>query len=151
MPNIIVHIPKGSFPGEAQSALVRRINDAAAQAEQIPPDPGKRMLFWVLVEEVGHAAWTCGADDVSAQLVPCVAFVYLPAGVLDKASRAVYVQALHEAFKESLPSHDKRQLATSVVLNEVADGHWGVNGSVWNLPKFAKTAGFVHLQHLVSE
>lgn len=150
MPNILVHIPKGSFPGDARKVLVRSINDAVARAEQIPAKPRQRMLCWVLIDEVDSGAWTCGGADVTAQLLPCVAMVYLPAGVLDDDARALYVQTLHDAFTQSLPSEDKRQLATSVVLNEVADGTWGANGAIWKLPHFAKAAGFAHLQHLVT-
>ena len=150
MPNILIHIPKGSFSGAARATLVRRINDAAASAEQIPAEPRKRMLCWVLIDEVDSGAWTCGGVDVTSQLLPCVAMVYVPAGVLDDVSRGNYVQALHEAFKQSLPLEDKRQVASSVCLHEVADGTWGANGIIWRLPQFAKAAGFVHLQHLVN-
>lgn len=151
MPNILVRIPKDSYPGEARAALVRGINDAAALAEQIPAEPRKRMLCWVLIEEVAPGAWTCGSADVTAQLLPCVALVYLPAGVLDDAARALYVQALHQAFQRSMPPQDTRRLASSVVLHEVADGTWGVNGAIWRLPQFAEAAGFGHLQHLKNE
>ena len=50
MPNIHIRIPKGSYPGAARADLVRRINDAAANAEQIPAEPRKRMLCWVLIK-----------------------------------------------------------------------------------------------------
>jgi phenylpyruvate tautomerase PptA (4-oxalocrotonate tautomerase family) len=150
MPNIFVHIPKNSFPGEARSTLVRRINEAAAQAEQIPNDPRKRALCWVLIDEIDSGAWTCGGNDLSAQLLTCVAMVYLPVGVLDDSTRALYVKAFHEAFKQSVPLQDQRQLVTSVVLHEVIEGRWGANGEVWRLANFAKAAGFAHLQHLVS-
>jgi hypothetical protein len=69
--------------------------------------------------------------------------------VLNDTSRAQYVQELHEAFKQSRAAEDARQVATSVVLHEVTDGLWGVNGSIWRLPEFSQAAGFVHLQHLV--
>ncbi len=151
MPNILVHIPQGAYQGEARAALVRRINDAAARAEQIPAEPRKRMLCWVLVDEVDPGAWTCGGTDPTAQLLPCVAMVYLPAGVLDDASRALYVREMHEAFKQSLPARDPRQVASSVVLHEVADGAWAANGAIWRLPQFAQAAGFSHLQHLVND
>ncbi|WP_343592403.1 tautomerase [Paracidovorax wautersii] len=150
MPHIIVRIPKDSYPGEARAALVRGINDAAALAEQIPEDPRKRMLCWVLIDEAASGAWTCGGADLTAQLLPCVAWVYLPAGVLDDAARAVYVQALHQAFQRSMPAQDTRRLASSVILQEVADGTWGVNGAIWKLPQFAEAAGFAHLQGLVN-
>lgn len=149
MPNIFIHIPKDSFPGEARTALTRRINAAAASAEQIPAEPRKRMLCWVLIDEVDSGSWTCGGADVTSQLLPCMVMVYLPAGVLDNASRTHYVQALHEAFKQSLPIDEKRQVISSVVLHEVPDGTWGANGAIWRLPQFAKDAGFAHLQHLV--
>jgi phenylpyruvate tautomerase PptA (4-oxalocrotonate tautomerase family) len=150
MPNILVHVPKGSFSGNARSALVRRINDAAAKAEQIPGDPRKRMLCWVLVNEVDDGAWTCGGADLTAQMLPCLVMVYVPGGVLDDTSRASYVQCIHEALQASQPVEDKRPLATSVVLHEVEDGAWGANGAIWHLPHFAKAAGFAHLQHLVT-
>ena len=149
MPNIHIRIPKGSYPGAAHADLVRRINNAAANAEQIPPEPHKRMLCWVLIDEVDDGAWTCGGTDMTAQLLLCVATVYVPAGVLNDAARAQYVQELHEAFKQSSALEDARQVVSSVVLQEVTDGSWGVNGSIWRLPQFAKAAGFAHLQHLV--
>jgi len=150
MPNILLKIPKGTFSGEARATLVRRINDAAAMAEQIPVDPKKRFLCWVVVEEVEQGLWTCGTVDVTAAVLPCIAMVYVPAGVLDEASRASYVELMHVAFTQALPANDKRQLITSVVLHDVADGAWGVNGAIWNLPVFAKAAGFEHLQYLVA-
>lgn len=151
MPNIFVHIPRGSFPGESRTTLTRRINAAAASAEQIPPEQSKRMLCWVLIDEVESGAWTCGGVDVTSQLLPCVAMVYLPEGVLTDSTRALYVEELHEAFKKSIPFDDKRQVASSVVLHEVSDGTWGANGVIWRLPQFAKAAGFGHLQHLVTD
>jgi phenylpyruvate tautomerase PptA (4-oxalocrotonate tautomerase family) len=149
MPNIVVYIPKGSFPSEARSALAGRITEAAARVEQIPDDPRKRIVCWVLVQEVEPGAWTCGGADVTAQLLPCVAMVHVPAGVLDDASRALYVQAVHDAFKQSLAADEKRRLASSVMLQEVPDGTWGANGVIWRLPDLAKASGYAHLQHLV--
>lgn len=150
MPNIHIRIPKGSYPGAARADLVRRINDAAANAEQISAEPRKRMLCWVLIDEFDDGAWTCGGTDMTAQLLPCIATVYVPAGVLNDAARAQYVQELHEAFKQSSAAEDARQVASSVVLQEVTDGSWGVNGAIWRLPQFAKAAGFAHLQQLLS-
>ncbi|NWA25578.1 tautomerase [Pseudomonas gingeri] len=149
MPNILVKIPKGSFLGDHRTALVKKINEAAAAAEQIPADPNKRFLCWVVIDEVDAGGWTCGGVDMMSQLIPCVAMVYVPAGVLDDEARSHYVQLMHAAFEESLPPDEKRQLATSVVLHEVADGAWGGNGAIWHLPQFAKAAGFTHLQHLL--
>ncbi len=85
MPNIFIKIPQGSFPDSHRSILVRQLNAAAAAAEQISSDPKKRFLCWVVVDEVAPASWTCGAIDMTEQVLPCVAMIYLPSGVLDAA------------------------------------------------------------------
>lgn len=151
MPNILVHIPHGAFPGGARDALVRRINEAAAEAEQMPADPRQRALCWVVVHEAAPGAWTCGGADPTARLLPCIAQVNVPAGVLDEAARARYIAAMHDAFKHSMLEGDKRMLATSVMLNDVADGAWGAGGALWKLPDFARAAGYAHLQHLCAQ
>lgn len=129
---------------------MRSINEAAANAERIPANPRQRMLCWVLIKEASRGAWTCGGSDLTERLLPCLARVYLPAGVLDDASRALYVQALHAAFEQSRPADDLRQIVSSVTLHDIPDGTWGVNGALWKLPQFAKAAGFTHLQHMAA-
>lgn len=149
MPTIFVKIPHVSFPGEHRASLVRNINEAAAAAEQMPDEPRARAMCWVLVDELAAGALTCGGADLSAQLLPCTALACVPAGVLDDASRAMFVARLHDAFKQAMPSDDRRRIATSVLVHEVADGDWGVGGDIWRLPDFARAAGYAHLQHLV--
>lgn len=151
MPNIVLKIPKNAFVAEHRAALVQRMHDVAASVERIPADPAKRFLSWVLVDEIDPADWTCGGADVSHRFIPCLAIVYLPAGVLDDAARSRYAKLVQEAFDQSLPDQERRQLVTSLVLNEVADGTWGVNGEIWRLPQFAQAAGFAHLLHLLAE
>jgi phenylpyruvate tautomerase PptA (4-oxalocrotonate tautomerase family) len=148
MPNIQLKIPQGAFPGDARTALLRNIIDAAATAENIPDDPRKRALCWVAVEETPAGTWVCGSPDMSARLLPCFAVVYVPAGVLTAAARAYYMQLLHAAFQQALPAGESRRLVTSIVLHDVADGHWGVDGALWKLPDFVRAAGYGHLQTL---
>jgi phenylpyruvate tautomerase PptA (4-oxalocrotonate tautomerase family) len=150
MPNIFVTLPNGVFPADSQTLLIAEINRAAATAEQIPDRPVYRALCWVLVTEAGAGAWTCGGLDVTNQVLPCFATIYLPAGVLDEAARTQYIALMQTAFERALPNGERRQLLTSVVLQEVPDGSWGVNGAIWRLPEFARAAGFAHLQHLVT-
>ena len=151
MPNILVKIPKGAFPGDARAHLLRCITDAASTSEQMPADPKKRFVTWVVIDEAEAGMWTCGGVDMTLQVLPCIAVVYVPAGVLDESSRALYVKRMHDAFQQALPEGDKRQLATSVILHDVADGTWGGNGAIWTLPVHAKAAGFAHLQHLITQ
>ena len=151
MPNILVKIPANTFDGAARAALARRITAAAVQAEQIADDPRSRATTWVVVEEVPARSWWCGGVDVAAQMVPCLAVAHVPAGVLDAAARALFVQQMHEAFAQALPTADGRRVVTSVMVYDVADGTWGVNGALWALPDFARAAGYAHLQHLIAQ
>jgi len=148
LPNILVKLPKASFPGPHRETLVRLLNDAAASAEQIPDDPRKRSLCWVVIDEVAPGFWTGGGIDMTAQLLPCIAMIYLPAGVLDAATRAHYVCLVHDAFRQALPPADQRRLVTSMIVHDVTEGSWGVNGAIWRLPDFAEAAGFSHLKSL---
>lgn len=145
MPNIIVKIPAATLDATARAALIEAIHTAAMRAEQMPDDPKKRMLCWVVVEEVEAGFWACGGADMSSVLLPVWVQVYLPLGVLDDEARAQYVAAVHQAISRALPN-EKRHIASSCIINDVAEGTWGVNGMIWSLPDFAKYAGYVHLQ-----
>jgi hypothetical protein len=103
-----------------------------------------------VIGEIAIGHWTCGGHDMSAAVVPVVAIVNLSAGVLDDQSTARYVNLMHSAVTTSLPD-EKRRIATSCIMNEVADGVWGANGTIWRLPQFAAAAGYEHLQHLVGK
>jgi phenylpyruvate tautomerase PptA (4-oxalocrotonate tautomerase family) len=151
MPNITVKIPKNAYPGESRAALLRGLHAAATTAEQMPADPRKQFLCWLVLDEVQPGDWLCGGVDVTAQVLPCMATVMLPAGVLDQAARALYVQLMHAAFKDALPAGEHRRLVSSVVVQEITDGHWGANGVAWTLPDVAQAAGYAHLQHLVGK
>ncbi len=109
------------------------------------PDPRQRSLCWVLVEEVRAADWLCGGGNLHAQAIPCIVTVKVPAGVLDEPLRRDYVQALHQAIAQCVEPQDERLLMTSIQLEEVADGTWGANGSLWHLADFTRAAGYGHL------
>lgn len=150
MPNIFIRIPKDSFRGEARAQLMRQVTEAASKVEQIPDESKNRMMCWVLVEEISSGNWSCGGVDLTSTILPCMAEIFVPAGVLTKTSREAYVKVMDEAFRSTQDSDDKRQIATSTILHEIEDGQWGVNGRIWPLSQFARAAGFEHLQHLVT-
>jgi len=146
MPNMLIKVPQGAYPSESRARLVSMLNTAAATAETIPDDPAKRFFSWVQIDEVAPGAWTCGGHNVTEHMLPCLAMIDVPAGVLDGATRARYAQLVHCAFQKALPSSERRQLVTSIMLHEVADGAWAANGNIWHLPDFARAAGYGHLQ-----
>ncbi len=147
MPNIVVRIPAGVLDQKARAALVAAINEGAAECERIPPDPARRTLCWVMVDEVAPGGLTCGGLNPLRAVVPVMMTVNVPAGVLDDASRARYARLMHEAVTAALPD-ETRRIATSCIINDVADGAWGANGDIWRLPQMAAASGYEHLQHL---
>jgi phenylpyruvate tautomerase PptA (4-oxalocrotonate tautomerase family) len=148
MPNILIKIPSDAFTGDARSQLMQLINDAAVSVEQISAEPKSRFLTWVLIEELQKGAFTCAGIDMTDQILPCIAVIYVPMGVLDEASRATYVDSVHKAFQQAMPAQERRKLVTSIMLQDVADGTWGANGNIWCLHDFVKAAGYQHLQAL---
>jgi phenylpyruvate tautomerase PptA (4-oxalocrotonate tautomerase family) len=149
MPNIVVRVPQGTFPSGQRAALIAGITRAAATAEQMPDDPAKQFVTWVVIEEIEAGAWGCGGTDVTAKMLPCMLQVFVPAGVLDEPARARYAELLHAAIEACVPTKDKRMVVTSMIIGDVSDGCWAANGDIWRLPDMAQAAGFRHLQHLV--
>lgn len=143
-------MPKGVFPETAASKLLLEVTNAAATAEQIPVEQKFRVTSWVVIDEVEPRLFAVAGVDMSEHVIPCIAVVYVPEGVLDDAARSLYVKLMHDAFKNSLPATESRRLATSVILNTVNDGAWGGSGSIVRLADLAKAAGYQHLQHLVT-
>jgi hypothetical protein len=103
----------------------------------------------VLIEELPAGAIQCGAVDISDRVLICVVQAYLPAGVLDGASRAAYVARLDAAFRGAMPAGDTRRVLLSSLLLEMPEGQWGVGDAIWRLPDLAAAAGFKHLQSVV--
>lgn len=75
--------------------------------------------------------------------------VYVSGGFLGERSRALDVQLMHDAFKKAVPADDRQQLATAVILRDVAGNTWGGSSTVWTLATAARAAGYAHLQSQV--
>ena len=149
MPNIIIRIPEGVLDTDSKAQLVAEVNRTATDVEQMPAEPKSSAMCWVVIEEIAEGNWTCGGVDVTAQVVPVIIQVFIPAGLLDAKARSRYATGLHRAVTGALRD-DKRRILISSIFGEVEEGHWGVNDQIWSLADFARHAGFLHLQHLVS-
>jgi phenylpyruvate tautomerase PptA (4-oxalocrotonate tautomerase family) len=150
MPNIIIRIPADVLDAGPRQRLVESVVAAAAAAEQIPDNPKNRFLCWTIVEQVAAAHWALGGQDVTSSCIPILMQVFVPAGVLNAAGRAVYAEGMHQAAVGAL-STEKRRILTSSIFHEVDDGTWAVDGRLWHLPDFARHAGYAHLHHLVNK
>ncbi|WP_178116221.1 tautomerase family protein [Pseudomonas sp. LD120] len=145
MPNILIKIPQGAFNAQQRERMLHEVTQVALDVEQIGQDPRQRALCWVLLEELAPGTWRCGGADLGAQALSCLVQVKVPAGVLDSARRQAYVAGLHQALAACRPAEDGRLLMTSILLDEVPDGTWGANGTLWHLADFTRAAGYRHL------
>lgn len=151
MPTILVKIPHGAYPGAARQALAKAIADVAIEVEQVGDTPQQRAVTWVLIDELAPGAITAGGHDISDRVVQCIVQAYIPAGVLDGASRKAYVARLNAAFNASLPAGDKRVAIASSLLLEMPEGQWGAGDVIWRLPDVTAAAGFKHLQSVIQK
>lgn len=149
MPNILIRIPQGSLASEAKAELASRITRAAAEAEQIPDEPGPRSLCWVLVEEIAQGSWSCGGIDMTAKFIPVMLQLFVPGGVMDDTRRKGYAAAIDSAIREAF-AHEARRIVVSCIFTDVPDGHWGVDGQLWQLADFTRHAKYRHLQPAAS-
>jgi phenylpyruvate tautomerase PptA (4-oxalocrotonate tautomerase family) len=149
MPTIFIKTPSGALSAEQRERLLVAVNQAATQCSGLGSDLRQRALCWVIAEEVPASQWRCGGSDDFSRLVPCFVQVLVPAGVLDDQRRANYAAAIHQAMTDAVGLPHTRMLATSIIVGDVEDGAWAVNGQLWKLPTFIAAAGYAHLQQPV--
>lgn len=150
VPNIIVKLPEGAFDAAGRDRLAKGVTAAAKTVEQIGDDPRQEFSIWVVIEEVKAGHFRAGGADPLARVLPVIVLVWVPAGVIDEAGRGEVVRLIHAAVAAGKSDGDPRAVLTSVIVSEVADGTWGVNGALWRLGDFAKAAGYRHLRHVAA-
>ena len=150
MPNIVVKVPEGAFDAGGCDRLAKGITAVAKTVEQIGDDPRQEFTTWVVIEEVKAGHFFAGGNDPVSRVLPVIVFFYTPAGVIDEAGRLEVAQLVQEAVAAAKSDADRRPVMTSVIVSEVADGTWGVNGALWRIGDFEKAAGYKHLQHLAA-
>ena len=91
-----------------------------------------------------------GGNDPLSRMIPVIVLFYVPEGVIDEAGRVEAVRLIQAAVAVAKSEADPRPVMTSVIISEVADGTWGVSGSLWRLDDFVKAAGYKHLQPLAA-
>lgn len=146
MPNIIVRVPENTFDATARLKLAKGITDASKQVEQIGDDPRQLATILVVIEEIKAGHIFAGGSDPLLRVLPVIVQFFVPEGVLDEPARADAARLLQAAVTAAKPEADTRPVITSVIISTVADGTWGVNGALWHLDDFTRSAGYRHLQ-----
>jgi len=146
MPTILIKTPAGALSQHQRERMLDAVNTAATECSGLGPDPRQRNLCWILAEEVPSGQWICGGRSDFQQFIPCLVQILAPAGVLDEPHRARYAQVVNQAIVDALALPSTLRLAASIMVTDVADGSWGPNGELWQLPQFVKAAGYAHFQ-----
>ena len=146
MPLILVTTPADTLDAAARQRLAAGLTAAAIEVEQIGPRPDQQARTIVLFSELSEAGVFLGGAPAPAGLGLVSIQFRPPAGVLDAAARDRAVTLCHAAAVDTLGEGT----FTSVIIDEVPDGHWGANGATLHLADFARAAGYAHLQHLVA-
>ena len=149
MPIVTVRVPSDSFDDEGRRAIVGDLTAAVADAEQIPTDPEIQGQVVILWEEINAPHVHVNGVEVAAFGVPVFVDVQPPAGALEQDRMDAFAEAVDRSFRER-PPVDGRPVFTSLIVNDVADGRWGIDGRVQHLADFARSAGYRHLRHLAS-
>ena len=91
MPIIRVQVPAGVFDEDATERLIAELNEASADAEQMPKDPEYRMGLIIIWEQLPSGAIRSNGTDPTSMVVPVFLWFYPPQGVLDDEHAADYV------------------------------------------------------------
>ncbi|MEM8618568.1 MAG: tautomerase [Actinomycetota bacterium] len=149
MPIATVRVPSDSFDDDLRRAIVNDLTSAIADAEQIPTEPEIQGQIVILWDEIDAPHVHVNGAEVAEFGVPVFVDIQPPAGALEQARMDAFVEAVDRSFRDHPPA-DGRPVFTSVIVSDVGDGRWGIDGQVRHLGDFARAAGYRHLQHLVS-
>ena len=149
MPYIAITVQHRDFEPAAIDAMGRAAARAAADAEEIPDDPLRRANTVVqIIEAPAGQLYSAAGGDAPRAVRIVIAEVFVCEGVLDAAHRARCIRGIHAAIRDAGAVSGARggiPVRTSIIVNDVTNGTWGIDGELQFLPDFAARAGYRHL------
>lgn len=136
MPLIELKLREGRLDDAAVEELTTELTRAASEAEGTDLDRA-RSLTWTLVDEYADDEWRVGGAPAEGPTY--LVRVSLAEGLADDEGRAKLVELVDEAIAAVDP--DYNPMASWVVVDEVADGHWGAGGSITSSAEIASVCG----------
>lgn len=145
MPDIFIQVPEGAFDAEARGRMARA---AVAVMTLVDRDAkGREPTTWAVVDEIKVGHGRIDGHDPVAQTIPVLVHVYHLAGRLDAVARVEMADLFQDICSEARRAGERRQVAASVMVAEVAEGWWGVDGQVLRL---SAESGYGHSRPMVS-
>lgn len=137
MPMIDVYAPEGLFPPDSERQLAEELTAALLRAEGAPATgpylDNTAAYVHVLPAAAVHTAATDAARTVRVQ-------VLTPPGALDRQGQQALVAEATEIVAKISGNPSQRE-RTWVLLQEAAEGGWGVAGTAFGRAEFAALRG----------
>lgn len=137
MPMIDVYVPEGLLPENSERQLAEELTGALLRAEKAPSTPpflhNTAAYIHVLPPASVHTAATAAATTVRIQILT-------PPGALNRRGQQAVVADATEivARISGDPSQTER---TCVLLQESAEGGWGIAGTAFGRDEFVALRG----------
>jgi phenylpyruvate tautomerase PptA (4-oxalocrotonate tautomerase family) len=130
---IDVYAPEGLFPADAEGRLAKELTLALLRAEGAPAAgpylDNTAAYIHILPAEAVHTAATGGARTVRVQILT-------PPGALDRQGQQAIV-AEATAIVATISDDPTQPQRTWVLLQEAAEGGWGIAGTAFGRAEFA--------------
>lgn len=146
MPVIHVYHPEGSLYGERKAALAQCLTDAMLEMEGGARTTGGIAFASVLFTQVPTPDWWVGGRTDSTYVHPpgkFIARIDVPEGYMSQVDKTNVHGVINKAIVEVAGSSDARGQGASVmvIINEVGEGNWGVQGETISLANIAEAVG----------
>jgi phenylpyruvate tautomerase PptA (4-oxalocrotonate tautomerase family) len=140
---MFVTLTPGAYDAQAQDRLAAQLTEVAARAESLPDRPGPRSRALVCIQELPAGRFYSAGLPADRSLCGVFMTLYVTAGVLDARRKAEFAAGIQAAAEKCAP--ERRAVATSAVIVEVAEGQWAQRGRIARLPDVVGLAEFEHL------
>lgn len=146
MPVIHVYHPEGVLDSDRKAALAQRLTDVLLDMEGGARSPGGMSFATVLFSEVATSDWWVGGRTDSTYVHPpgkFLARVNVPEGYMSQVDKTNVHVAVNNAIVEVARTSDSPDQGASVmvIIDEIAEGNWGVQGKTISLASIADTVG----------
>ena len=146
MPIMQIYYPQGSLTDERKGALAQRLTDVLLLMEGNAKTTAGLGFASVLFTEVAQSDWWVGGRTDAAYVMPPGKFlvrVTIPEGYMNQAHKTEVHAAIAAAIVAVTgnPNDPGQGGSVQVIIDEVAEGNWGVHGKTISLADIADTVG----------
>jgi phenylpyruvate tautomerase PptA (4-oxalocrotonate tautomerase family) len=145
MPLIRIHHPANRFDAEQKQRLAERLTQLLLQIEGGHDTPAGRTLAYVVFVDVAKDQWFVGGRSDSTFQVGDER-ILVEVTVPEASTSQHYKSRIHAEINAALADvlawlPERAQMNAWVIVNEVAEGHWGANGATYGLAQIVAYAG----------